>query len=264
MDKLFSNKPKYFEIQYLNSKESILPFVMDILNPKKGTYVLEIGSSEGGVLKAFTELGCICTGIELGADRVELANGFMKNEIDAGLVKFINKNIYDINPESLKNKFDLIILKDVIEHIHNQEKFMSFIEYFLAKDGIIFFGFPAWRMPYGGHQQCAHSKLLANLPYYHLLPYSIYKGVLKLFGENKDVIDGLLEIKDTGISTKRFEKLCAKNNFKIEKQIKYLIAPIYEYKFGYKTKVLPKWIGAIPFFNDFFTFQSYYVIRKAH
>jgi len=262
MGKLFSDKPKYFEIQYLNSRDSIIPFLEGVYTPQKNDNILEIGSAEGGVLKAFTELQCKCTGIELTSRRVDLANGFMAEEVEKGLVNFISEDIYKIEPNSLPNKFDLIILKDVIEHIHNQEKFMNRVEEFLTDDGVIFFGFPSWRMPYGGHQQCAESKLLAKLPYYHLLPMSIYKMVLKLFGEKQNMIDGLVEIKETGISTKRFEKLCAVNNFKIKKQIKYLVAPIYEYKFGYKTKVLPKWIASIPFFNDYLTFQSYYIVKK--
>ena len=83
-----------------------------------------------------------------------------------------------------------------------------------------------------------------------------------MFGENDNVIEGLIEIKETGISTKRFERICKENKYKIEKKIKYFVAPIYEYKFGYKTKLLPKWIGSIPFINDFFTFQSYYIVKK--
>jgi 2-polyprenyl-3-methyl-5-hydroxy-6-metoxy-1,4-benzoquinol methylase len=262
MGKLYADKPKYFEIQYLNSRDSILPFLEGVYTPKAGDNVLEIGSSEGGVLKAFTELGCICTGIELELSRVELANEFMREEVSNGLVKFINQNIYDIDPNTVIPKFDLIILKDVIEHIHNQEKFMQQVEHFLSKDGVIFFGFPAWRMPYGGHQQCAKSKLLANLPYYHLLPKALYKMILKMFGESDSVIEGLLEIKETGISTSRFEKICKENNYTILKQVKYFVAPIYEYKFGFKTRKLSKLVGAIPYFNDFFTFQSYYVIKK--
>ncbi len=262
MSKLFLNKPRYFEVQYFNSRDSILPFLKGLFVPNSDKHVLEIGSSEGGVLKAFTELNCVCTGIELEAGRVELANEFMKEEINLGLVSFVNKNIYDIDPDKLDHKFDLIILKDVIEHIHDQEKFMSIVGNFLKPEGLIFFGFPSWRMPYGGHQQCATSKVTSKLPYYHLLPKPLYKGILKLFGENDTLIENLLEIKDTGISTKRFEKICRANKFEIKNQIKYLVAPIYEYKFGYKTKVLPQWIASIPYFNDFFTFQSYYVIKK--
>jgi len=262
MTKLQHNKPKYFEIQYLNSKSSIIPFLKGIYEPKKGDKILEIGSAEGGVLKAFTDLECICTGIELSPKRVELAIGFMKDEIENGLINFRSDNIYDVNPNDLPHQFNLIILKDVIEHIHDQEKFMAKVGEFLTEDGIIFFGFPSWRMPYGGHQQNAISKFLSKLPYYHLLPTPLYRGMLKLFGESDTMIENLIEIKETGISTKRFEKLCALNKFVIMKRIKYLVAPIYEYKFGYKTKILPKWIASIPYFNDFFTFQSYYAISK--
>ncbi len=262
MTKLQHNKPKYFEIQYLNSKSSIVPFLEGIFDPKQGSKVLEIGSAEGGVLKAFTELGCICTGIELSPNRVALANQFMAKEIEKGLVNFRSDDIYDVDPNILPHKFDLIILKDVIEHIHNQEKFMNRVEEFLSPNGVIFFGFPSWRMPYGGHQQNCHSKVMAKLPYYHLLPTGLYRWLLKSFGESEQMIETLVEIKVTGISTKRFEAICKKNGFKTLKTIKYLVAPIYEYKFGYKTKVLPTWVGKIPFFNDFFTFQSYYIVKK--
>ena len=262
MGKPLLDKPRYFEIQYLNSKNSILPFLSDFYTPKKGDYILEIGSAEGGVLKAFTDLGCICTGIELSAYRVALANDFMKDEVNSGLINFISEDIYNINPTSLPHQFNLIILKDVIEHIHHQEKFIAIIEQFLAKNGVIFFGFPSWRMPYGGHQQIAKSNLLAKMPYYHLLPNYFYKQVLKVFGESQQTIDNLLEIKETGLSTKQFEKLCILNNYQILKKIKYFVAPIYEYKYGYQTKLLPRWIGAIPYLNDFFTFQSFYVIKK--
>ena len=47
----------------------------------------------------------------------------MAKEVEKGFVNFISEDIFDIDPNKLPHKFDLIILKDVIEHIH-QEKFM--------------------------------------------------------------------------------------------------------------------------------------------
>lgn len=262
MQELHTDKPRYFEIQYLNSKESILPFVQDSFTPGKGKRVLEIGSAEGGVLKAFVELGCYCVGIELSHSRTELAKEYQKEELEKGNIEFIAKDIYDIDADGLGEKFDLVILKDVIEHIHDQKKFMKEVSKFLKPEGVIFFGFPAWKMPYGGHQQVADGKLASKLPYYHLLPMPLYKGVLKVLGENKEKIEGLVEVKETGISTARFERLCRENNFNIEKRQKYFIAPIYKYKFGMTPKTLSPIVGNIPWFNDFFTFQSYYVISQ--
>lgn len=222
---------------------------------------MEIGCAEGGVLKAFVENDSYCLGVELSQGRVDVANKFQKDAVAQGKIKFISKDIYDFDLND-SEKFDLVILKDVIEHIHDQAKFMKKIHEFLNKDAYIFFGFPSWRMPYGGHQQVCKSKIASKLPYFHILPRGIYKFILQAFGEDKQKIENLLEIKDTRISTARFEKICKANNFKINKRIKYFIAPIYEYKFGYKTKLLWNWVAAIPWFNDFFTFQSYYLISN--
>lgn len=259
---LSTDKARYFNIQYLNSKNSIIPFVGFSNNNLQNRRVLEIGSAEGGVLKAFAEIGCTCLGIELNPSRVISANDFLKDEIEAGLIKFSTKNIYDFENHELSEKFDLIILKDVIEHIHDHHRFMEEVERFLNPDGRIFFGFPSWRMPYGGHQQIASSKLASKMPYYHILPRTIYKGILKACGESNPIINELMEIKTTRISTQRFERLCKKNNYGVKKRVKYFIAPIYEYKFGYKSKKLWNAIGIIPWFNDFLTFQSYYLIEK--
>lgn len=91
MVKLQSDKPRYFEIQYLNSKNSILPFLEDHFTPSKEMNVLEIGSAEGGVLKAFSEKGCQCLGIELSESRVKLANEFAKEEVEKGLTSFCQR-----------------------------------------------------------------------------------------------------------------------------------------------------------------------------
>lgn len=261
MAHLSHDKHQYFEIQYLNAKSSILPFIDQYYPDGFPIKVMEIGCAEGGVLKAFVEKGSKCLGVELSPPRVKLANEFQQEAVKKGKVSFISKDIHDFEITE-ENKFDLIILKDVIEHIHDQEAFMLKVGQFLNDNGHIFFGFPAWRMPYGGHQQICNSKIASKLPFYHILPKGIYKFMLKTLGESDRMIENLLEIKDTRISTARFEKLCRKNNFRIKKRLKYFVAPIYEYKFGYKPKKLWSLVGAIPWFNDFFTFQSYYVIGK--
>lgn len=261
MQDIHKDKDRYFEIQYLNSQTSILPFIQEYFHPEPGKRVLEIGSAEGGVLKAFVEKGCTCVGVELSPGRVELAKGYQADAIDQGRLNFMSEDIHEVHPEDLGGAFDLIILKDVIEHIHDQDRFMKRVSAFLKSDGIIFFGFPSWRMPYGGHQQIAKSKIASALPYYHLLPMPVYKGILSTLGERDKVIADLVEIKETGISTARFERLCDVHNLGILKRQKYFIAPIYEYKFGLKPKKLPGLLGSIPFFNDFITFQSYYVVQ---
>ena len=71
---------------------SLWPLYHDyFFTPEKGKRVLEIGSAEGGVLKAFVEEGCYCVGIELSENRTKLANEFQKEDVEKGNLKFIAK-----------------------------------------------------------------------------------------------------------------------------------------------------------------------------
>jgi len=258
-----SDKATYFRFQFENAQKYVVPYVEKFVPLQAGTKVLEIGCGEAGVLKAFTELGCICTGIELHNNRLDDARILMKDELTTGKIQFINRDIYDIDTEKdLAYKYDLIILKDVIEHIPQQEKFMQRLHSFLAENGKVFFGFPPWQMPFGGHQQICESKFLSLLPYYHLLPMPLYLGILKLFGEHAATVNELKEIKETGISIERFEKICATENFNIYQKTFYLINPIYEYKFGLKVRQQFAFISHIPIVRNFFTTAVYYLIGK--
>ena len=157
-------------------------------------------------------------------------------------------------------RFDIVILKDVIEHIHDQSRLLARLKDFLTPGGIIFFGFPPWQMPFGGHQQlCKNS--LSKVPYFHLLPKPLYKGILKLFKEPDHVVTDLLEIKDTGISIERFKKIVRENNYQVIGKIDYFINPIYEYKFNLKPRKQNTLISKIPYVRNFVTTCVYYIIK---
>ena len=255
----------YFKQQWENSANYVLPFIEQHHVIKPGIQVLEIGCGEGGVLKAFSERGCIVTGVDLNKSKIEEGCQRFSKEIAEGRANFIIKNIYDVDFEKdYKNHFDIVILKDAIEHIHDQEKIIAYMKLLLKPGAMIFFGFPPWYMPFGGHQQICRNKFLSLLPYYHLLPTFLYKGVLKLFGEPKGVIDELIEIKETGISVKRFEKIVKKTGYKIVQRRLYLINPIYLYKFKLKPRVQTPVIAAVPYVRDVLSTCAYYLIEAVH
>jgi SAM-dependent methyltransferase len=261
MKAFHKDKERYFNIQYLTARDHIIPYINEVKKVVAGMRVLEIGCAEAGVLKAFREVGCDCLGIELLEHRTKLARSFHDALDLPGPIDFMNQNIYDIDPDTdLQDKFDLIILKDVIEHIPEQEKFIPHLKHFLKPGGIIFFGFPPWRMPFGGHQQIANSRFLSALPYYHLLPQPIYKSILKAFNESDGTVEGLVEIKDTGISINRFERIMRDSGMKIMSRKFWLLNPIYKYKFGKGPTKQAGWIGAIPYLRDFVTTAAYYIV----
>lgn len=256
-----SDRKRYFDIQLLNAEKYILPFIESNFEIKDGMRVMEIGCGEGGVLKGFVNKGCKGVGVEFDLIRIENGSQWLEDDIKEGKISFVAKNIYDSNVESLGGKFDIILLKDVIEHIHNQERLLGRLKDFLNPSGIIFFGFPPWQMPFGGHQQLCKN-MLSKVPYFHLLPRGIYKSLLKLFKEPESVIPVLLEIKDTGISIERFEKIVKKTNYSIVDKIHYLFNPIYEYKFNLKPKKQNRLVAKIPYIRNYVTTCVYYIIKS--
>lgn len=261
--KFHKDKQTYIKYQHDNAVSYVIPFIERKLQLKENYRVMEIGCAEGGVLKAFVEQGCHGTGVELQPKRYELAMELLKKEREEGKVKLVNKDIYEVDIEKeLNGQFDLIVLKDVIEHIHDQDKILRKLRDFLLPEGHIFFGFPPWQMPFGGHQQIAKHKILSRLPYYHLLPMRLYKAVLRSFGEKEQNVDNLAEIKETGISIERFQRLLKKHNYSIQEREFYLINPIYKYKFNLSARVQHSAIASIPYLRNYLTTCVYYLVRK--
>lgn len=252
-----------FQQQVENAREYLIPFIEQALPITSMVKVLDIGCGDGGVLLPFLERGCVCTGIELDSLKSVFAERFLASFIEKGQAEIVNQNIYE-EDALLKyaGQFDLIILKDVVEHIPDQERFIPYLKKFLKPGGYVFFGFPPWYMPHGGHQQVCSHKLLTVLPWFHLLPVPLYKGLLKAFGETEPVIKELLEIKDTGISIERFERIVKKNGYSISLQTHYLINPIYKYKFGWKPIKQSAIVKSIPFVRNFVTTCVYYLIKN--
>ncbi|UTW60858.1 class I SAM-dependent methyltransferase [bacterium SCSIO 12741] len=255
-----SNKTWYFNTQLQNCVEYVIPFIEKGMEITSETRVLEIGCAEGGVLKGFLDRGCQGVGVELQHSRYELAMKFLEPEVKEGRAHLVSKNIYDTDFAEELGTFDLIVLKDVIEHIHDQDKLMKKLKDILKPDGKVFFGFPPWQMPFGGHQQVAKNKWAARLPYYHLLPYGLYRSVLKAFGESEKTIEGLIEVKDTRISLGQFEHLCKSNQYKILVKTLFLFNPIYKFKFGLKPRKQFPLVGSIPYLRNFYTTCGYYLI----
>lgn len=258
MFEFHADRKRYFDIQVMNAEKYVIPFIEEKFPVRTGMRVLEIGCGEGGVLKAFVNKGCEGLGVELDTPRIDDALKFLPDDVAARKIRFVAKDIYLVDIEKdFSGRFDIIVLKDVIEHIHDQPKLIGWMKNFLNPGGIVFFGFPPWYMPFGGHQQICRSRL-SKLPYIHLLPRGIYRWILK---KKKEPVEALMEIRDTGISIERFEKICRKEGYVFLHKRHYLLNPIYEWKFGWKPRKQAGLIKAIPFLRNFLTTCVYYIIQ---
>jgi SAM-dependent methyltransferase len=263
MQQRHTDRQQYFNEQVESTRNYVLPYIMQGLETRagKGFRVLEIGCGEGGNLLPFLETGCECWGVELSEESYNNALKFYAENPLKSQLHLIRKNIYDATPDELGGTFDIIFLRDVIEHIPEQEKFMKHLKQFLSPNGgVAFFAFPPWRMPFGGHQQISTSKWISRMPWVHVFPKPMYRAILKCFGSPNDEIDGLLELADTGIGISRFEKIIRCKNYQIIRKTHWLINPNYEVKFGLKQRRVSK-IFRIPFLQDFYTTAVYYLLK---
>ncbi len=258
MQERHQNRKQYFAEQGATTEKHVIPYLTGLLEITPQTEVLEIGCAEAGNLKPFIDRGCKATGIDLSCSRIELAKKMFVSHPHKENLVLICEDVYkvDLNGKT----FDLIVMRDVIEHIPNQENFMKVVKKFLKPEGKFFLGFPPWQNPFGGHQQVCRNKLLSKLPWIHLLPAGIYRFILNTLEKNPRRTDELMDIRKTGISIDRFEKILKKENYTIDKRTLFLVNPNYQTKFGLKPREQAKLIASIPRLRNFFTTAAYYVI----
>jgi SAM-dependent methyltransferase len=249
----------YFNELAEGTRDIVIPYIESVKKIQADSVVLEVGCGRGGNLFPFLEeKNCKVIGIDK-SEELEHARELFKDCKNGNNLTLLKCNFYEVNPNSIP-KANIVLIRDVLEHIVNRDLFFERLKEFIANDAIIFVAFPPWRMPFGGHQQGCKNFLLSKMPYYHLLPRFIFELILKIFGEDKDYIDSLhYEVRQTKLSICGYKKLLKKSGFKIKKETYYLINPSYKTKFGLNPRVLPGFLK-IPALCDFYTTAHYSII----
>ena len=252
-----NDRKLYFEELALTSSEFYLSYLNKFKKIGKNLKVLEIGCGEGGNLLPFAEQGCSVAGMDLNKTKINTGNEYfaaLKFGCDLVCCDFFGyKSAY---------KFDIIIIHDVIEHIPSDKKrkFMRLTIALLNSDGVIFFAFPPWQMPFGGHQQICRS-IISKIPFIHLLPQRLYTAILRVSGENSDCIKELLSIREAKMPIERFEKLYKSVGLRCVDRTMWFINPHYKQKFNLTPRRQSKIISHLPYIRNYFTTSCFYVLK---
>lgn len=236
-----AEKHFFEQIEYTN--KYLIPYFEKHIQNFPKLKILEVGCAEAGLIDVFLKKGIEIDGLEISKERVDIA-----------LKKNPNLNIVvgDITDKSILQKFDkydFIIMREVIEHIHNKYAAFKNLKSLLNTNGLLFISFPPKYSPFAGHQQIAKS-FLKVIPYLHLLPKSVLKFISRILQEKPDYVDEIKLHYSTGMAITKFEKLC--NQFSFEPVVKdlFLFRPIYAFRFGLPTIKIPN----IPIFREVLTF----------
>lgn len=252
------NREQYFNELAQTAREHYIGYISRFQPITPTTKVLEVGCGEGGNLLPFAEMGCRVTGIERFPERVEQAQAYFQKKGYSG--RFIADDFLKYKPQT-DEKYDLVLIHDVIKHIPDKDSFLEHLKGFVHKDSLIFWGFPAWQMPFGGHQQICRSRLYSHLPFIHLLPVPVYLYLLKANKETTGCINELLDIRKSRITTERFEQLTETHGLSIVDRCLWLVNPHYEQKFHLKPRKLPAALSRIRYIRNFLSTSCFYLTR---
>lgn len=255
--KLADNVKYYWRYMYELGKLEIVPYLLEQKAFKVGDKVAEIGSAEGGVLAAFVEAGATeGLGTDIAQGRLEFGEQIAK--ICDVKIEFLYHNILtqEIN-EEWKEKYDLVLLRDVIEHLDDTELALKNIKKIIKKGGKLFVTFPPYYSPYGGHQHTL-ANFWGKLPYIHCLPLAIFKFMIKS-GRAADILEvkRLINIK---LTTAKFDKAFKSAGFKLSNVDYYLIRPVFRMKFGLTPVKITK-LASLPLVKNIFTLEAAYLLQ---
>ncbi|MCX6167889.1 MAG: methyltransferase domain-containing protein [Ignavibacteriales bacterium] len=243
---------KHFYEQQQYTKEYLLPYFQKLINEFHKKKILEVGCAEGGLLKTLQSIGMDVYGVEINHERANLTK--QKD----GSLKIMVGDITDKNlPDLLKEKFDVIIMREVIEHVASKNAAFNNLDKLLNENGYLFVSFPPKLSPFAGHQQIGRSFLKA-IPYLHILPTFILKSIAKSLGESHGYIDEIKLHYSTGCTIKEFETQYKLKRFTPIKKDFYLFRPIYAQRFGLPTIKLPN----IPILREYISFGCETLLQK--
>ena len=233
---------RHFYEQRNHTLNYLLPYLETHIPDFYGKRVLEVGCAEGGFLDVLQKKKMVVMGVELLPHRVKIALDKNPN------LKIVIGDI--TTPDIVKKlgmQFDVIVLRDVIEHIPDRQALFTNITRLLQPGGYVYVSFPPRFSPFAGHQQNFRS-ILRFIPFLHFLPAWGIRLLGKTFHENPRFTEEVILNYTIGLTISAFERYCQQFHFRPVVKGLFLIRPIYRTRFGVPIKRLP----SIPVLREVF------------
>lgn len=248
----------YWGYQYRLSRDVIVPELQRLGAFAPGNAVAEIGCGEAGVLDAFIAKGATNP---LGTDISTYRLGVGKKIADSlGLnLTLTEHDIIGNEPqEQWRNAYNLVLLRDVIEHLDDTYAALSNIRKILAPGGWLYVTFPPYNSPFGGHQHLLQNGW-GKLPYMHLLPDALFQPMIHTSKRPAD-IEEVQRLRNIRLSASKFMAAAEKAGYTIHHQEYYLFRPVFKLKFGLPTIKITA-LSGLPLVTSLFSLEAAYLLR---
>jgi SAM-dependent methyltransferase len=258
-----ANDKHYWGYQYRLGAEVLVPYLSERGVFQRGSRVAEIGCAEAGVLMAFVEAGAGDGALGTDIEQHRLANGrTIADAAEIPLTLSPHDVLFDEPLPEWRNAFDLVILRDVIEHLDDTFLALKNIQKLLKPNGYLFIEFPPYNSPFGGHQHLLRNTF-GKFPYAHLLPKPFFNRMTASGWHEVDISE-VRRLNTIRLSPAKFKRAATQAGYSLVHEQYFLLRPVFKMKFGLPTIPLTpiKWLPGV---KEIFSLEANYILQmNAH
>jgi SAM-dependent methyltransferase len=248
----------YFEYQYSVARDVVIPWLNSHVS-LAGLAVGDFGCHEGGVLQGLREVARIGSGIGFELDEDSIRRSSFESNSRFFLV---SQDILEI--DTTRYRFDLILLRDVIEHTPNPVAILEKARNCLAHGGRIFVSFPPYYSPFGGHQHEA-GNAIRFVPFIHYLPDALFYASSRFrdtpYMSAEGTLADIRSVRQTRLTLSKAERAFDRAGLHIETQEFFLFRPEFQGRYGLSAWSVPL-VHRIPIVREITTLGAYYLLRR--
>lgn len=223
---------------------------------------MEVGCGDGGCAAAFERAGGKVIMMDIDPRLIAIANRLNAQE-GIRAPAFVGDVFDDTADFYRAGPFDLVVLRDVVEHLASAADALQIIGRHLSEGGRLYVVFPPYYSPYGAHQQILPRKRLGPLPYnklpwVQLLPERWFRALARGDSPQNAEVERLRGIR---LTIGKFERAVKESGFEVERRKLYLSRPTFALRYGFPVLGAPL-IGRVPILRELFVTAAYYLLRR--
>lgn len=226
----------------------------------EGKKFLEVGCGDGGCAAEFHRSGCRATALDIDERLVSIASSL--NEKEGLRIGTYTGDIRQPDCPGLnEGPFDIVLLRDVAEHIDDLEGALAILRRSLADDGVMFIVFPPYYSPFGAHQQILPRKKVGfvtynKLPWIQMLPDPVFAALTR--GDESSHRE-VARLRCIRLTIRGFERHVGEAGLKVLRRKFYLTRPTHGLRYG--IPVVPaSFLGRVPLLNELVVTACYYLV----
>lgn len=248
----------YFDYQRLVAREAILPWLSGRVEIA-GSGVADLGCGPGGVLDVLRESGAAC-GLGIDRDVEAIASSPFRPD------ERFRLEVADLASLRAPERFDLVVLHDVLEHVVSVGAVLDSAIGLLADGGCLFVSFPPYRSAFGGHQHLA-AGFARFLPYLHYLPTGLFLRLARptdnvCMSAERSLAD-LVAVDRTRLTLAKAERAFAAAGLRIDARDLFLVRPEHTIRYGVPA-ARAGLTGRVPLLREVVVTGAYYLLRRGN